>query len=485
MMKIKRIYLMYIMAGLLGLQACHDKLDVDQKSAITANSMWQDEGDAVAAVYGAYNKMRSAFADAYIFWGEYRSGLWGPGLATNATYSNAFTNELNSSHTHANWQNLYTTINDCNLILKYTPNISFINEADKNKVLANALFIRAFCYYWIGRVWGDAPVLLNGFESGQQDDLYPSREPADRVFDQVRIDLERANELMPEGVADRNQASKAAIHLLQADYYLWMAKVRQGGDAALNLAKQAVDAVVNNSNYALMTDFSSVFTSELNQEIVFAWSYVMDEHTGGYPADHLVPVQYISAQYIENPIKVGSHQQWIFLTDEYKHFLSTNANDQRTKVSFETFFDEPKNATFQWINKYAGSWQNQTRVFDADIVVYRYADALLMSAEIENALGNAPLAIDRLNAVAKRAYGITDFYPNALSPQQIDRVILDERKKEFVSEGKIWWDLIRFDVVFDEVPSLVGHENEQNILLWPVHNSSINTNPNIKQTPGY
>src|SRR5690606_21690214 len=202
------------------------------------------------------------------------------------------------------------------------------------------------------------------------------------------------------------------------------------------------------SNYALMTDFSSVFTSELNQEIVFAWSYVMDEHTGGYPADHLVPLEYISAQYIVNPIKVGSHQQWIFLTDEYKHFLSTNANDQRTKVSFETFFDEPKNATFQWINKYAGSWQNQTRVFDADIVVYRYADALLMSAEIENALGNAPLAIDRLNAVAKRAYGITDFYPNALSPQQIDRVILDERKKEFVSEGKIWWDLIRFDVVF-------------------------------------
>lgn len=484
-MKIKRYYLTYIMAGLLSVQACHDKLDISQKSAITATSMWESEGDALAAVYGTYNKMRSSFSAAYVFWGEYRSGFWGPGIATNATYSDPFTNQLNATHSHANWQNLYTTINDCNLILKYTPNISFINEADKNKVLANALFVRAFCYYWIARVWGDAPVLLNGFESGQQEDLYPTREPADRVFEQVGIDLAEASSLMPENVVDRDLASKAAIHLLQADYYLWMAKVRGGGDAALNAAKQAVDQVLGNPNYALMSDFSSVFESELNQEIVFAWSFVQDEHTGGYPADLLVPLQYISAQYVENPIKVGTHQQWIFLTDDYKNFLSENADDQRTNVSFETFFDAPKNTMFQWVNKFSGSWENQTRVFDSDVVVYRYADALMMSAEIENALGNSSLAIDRLNEVAERAYGVEDFYANALSQQQVDRAILDERKKEFVAEGKIWWDLIRFGVVFDEVPTLVGRENEQNILLWPVHNSSINTNPNIKQTPGY
>lgn len=108
-----------------------------------------------------------------------------------------------------------------------------------------------------------------------------------------------------------------------------------------------------------------------------------------------------------------------------------------------------------------------------------------MSAEIENALGNAPIAVDRLNEVAERAYGIEDFYANTLSTQDIDDAILNERKKEFVAEGKIWWDLIRFGVVFDEVPTLASREDEQHILLWPVHNSSINTNPNIKQTPGY
>lgn len=464
----------------LAFHACHDKLNVDLESAITANSMWASEGDAKAAVYGTFNKFRSTFSAAYIFWGEYRSGLWGAGLATNATYSDPFSNQLNSTHTHANWANLYTTINDCNLILKYTPNIQFTNESEKNQVLANALFVRAFCYYWIGRVWGDAPVLLNGFESGQQDDLYPSREPADRVFEQVGADLHAAAGLMPDGVLDKDLASKAAINLLLADYQLWMAKVRGGGTASLNAAKQAVDQVLANTNYSLMDNFASVFASEQNQEIVFAWSFVQDEYTGGYPADFLVPLQYISAEYIENPIKVGTHQQWIFLTEDYKAFLSEDDRDRRTDVSFETFFDAPKNSSFQWINKFAGSWENQTRIFDSDIVVYRYADALLMSAEIEHALNNAPLAIERLNEVAERAYGVADFYPNSLSPQEIDRAILNERKKEFVAEGKIWWDLIRFGVVFDEVPTLAGRENEQGVLLWPLHDSSINTNPNIQ-----
>lgn len=483
-MKNRFYIIIALLTGLVGFQACHDKLNVDLKSAVTANSMWQSEGDAVAAVNGLMSQFRTAYASSYIFWGEYRSGVWGPGLATSATYSDAFLNVLNSGHSHANWANLYTTINDCNLILKYTPGIAFTNEAEKNRVLASALFVRAFNYYWIGRVWGDAPVLLNGYESGQQDDLYPSRDAADRVFDQVKADLEQALALMPDQATDRDMPSKAAVNLLLADYHLWMAKVRDGGNTSLQAAKQAVDAVIQNGNYSLLGDFGNVFSNELNQEIVLAWSYIQDEYTGGYPSDYLVPLQYISPEFIENPIKVGSHQQWIFLTDEFKAFLEEDERDTRTNVSFETYFDEPKNATFQWVNKYAGSWENQTRVFDSDVVVYRYADALLLSAEIENALGNTSQAIQRLNEVAARAYGEDSYYASGLSQQQVDQYILKERKKEFVAEGKLWWDLIRFGVVFDEVPSLGGRNSEQNVLLWPVHNNSINTNPNIKQTPG-
>ena len=466
------------------LPSCSKKLEVDLESAITANSMWQDESDAKAAIFGAYTRMREAFSTSYIYWGEYRTGLWGTGLATNAGYSNTYSNQLNSSHGQANWKNLYTTINDCNLILKYVPEITFTNEQEKNDVLGQAYFIRSFCYYWIARVWGDAPVVLSGFESISQEDLYPSRQPAAEVFAQVEKDLDQALALISEEASQPQTATKSAVYLLQADYYLWMNKVNKAGEQALTKAKTAIDQVVASNKHSLLPEFASVFANELNPEIIFCWRMVTDEATGGYPSDYLVPLQYISASLVENPIKVGSHQQWVFLTQQYKDLLSAESNDQRTKVSFESFFDQGKNDTFQWVNKFAGTWENGTRIFDADLVVYRYADALLLGAEIENALGNSTQALTYLNSIAKRAYGVENKYI-ALTKETLDQAILLERKREFVAEGKLWWDFIRMGVVFDEVESLKDQKDKPNILLWPVHDSSINTNPNIKQTEGY
>jgi len=482
----KRVFFNSILLVLscLMLPSCSEKLEVDLESAITANSMWQDESDAKAAIFGAYTRMREAFSTSYIYWGEYRTGLWGTGLATNAGYSNTYSNQLNSSHGQANWKNLYTTINDCNLILKYVPEITFTNEQEKNDVLGQAYFIRSFCYYWIARVWGDAPVVLSGFESISQEDLYPSRQPAAEVFAQVEKDLDQALALISEEASQPQTATKSAVYLLQADYYLWMNKVNKAGEQALTKAKTAIDQVVASNKHSLLPEFASVFANELNPEIIFCWRMVTDEATGGYPSDYLVPLQYISASLVENPIKVGSHQQWVFLTQQYKDLLSAESNDQRTKVSFESFFDQGKNDTFQWVNKFAGTWENGTRIFDADLVVYRYADALLLGAEIENALGNSTQALTYLNSIAKRAYGVENKYI-ALTKETLDQAILLERKREFVAEGKLWWDFIRMGVVFDEVESLKDQKDKPNILLWPVHDSSINTNPNIKQTEGY
>lgn len=473
----------FLVGGLL-FSSCHDDLLVTQKSEITANSMWTSENDVTAAMYGMYNQFRLAFNQGYMYWGEYRTGLWGDGLASQSDRDNTYLNRISSSHAYSNWKELYTTINDCNLILKYTPGIEFQNEDTRNQVLANALFVRAFCYYWIARIWGDAPLLLNGFESGNQEDLYPGRQPVADILGQVASDLDEGLAKMPESVNDRNLASKGAIQMLMTDYYLWMAKVMNGGAAALQKAKTALAGVRADADYQLQNDYASVFQNELNSEIIFAWSYVKDEYTGGYPADYLVPSQYTSAATIENPVKVGSHQQWCFYTEDYKAFLSSDLRDSRTAVSFEAFYDAPKAQTFQWINKFDGTWENGTRIFDADVIVYRYADVLLFNAEIENALGAKGTAIAELNKLAKRAYGVDNYYPETLSAAEVDSKILDERMKEFAAEGKTWWDFIRFGVVFTKVPGLTGREDEQNVLLWSVNSASINGNPNIKQTPG-
>ena len=72
-----------------------------------------------------------------------------------------------------------------------------------------------------------------------------------------------------------------------------------------------------------------------------------------------------------------------------------------------------------------------------------------------------------------------------MAANDLNEAIVTERMKESAAEGKLWWDFIRLGVVFKKAPYLIGRENELNILLWPVAQTSINKNPNIIQTPGY
>lgn len=146
-MKLRINILLLILAG-VSFSACHGDLNITQKSEVSANSMWKNENDATSAMYGLHNKFRSAFSTGYIYWGEYRTGLWGDGMTTQTSRDQVYQNQLGPDHGYANWGDLYTTINVANLILKYTPSISFANESNKNKVLANAYYVRAFCYYW-------------------------------------------------------------------------------------------------------------------------------------------------------------------------------------------------------------------------------------------------------------------------------------------------------------------------------------------------
>lgn len=472
--------------------SCHGDLDVVQKGQVTGGDAWNNQSNAQANMYGLMSTFRATFATDYMYWGEYRTQIWGKGNETQPAREYVYTNNIASTHAQADWTNLYTTINHANLILKYVPGIGFSDNAQKDQVLGVAYFVRAFCYYWIGRIWGDAPVLTDGFESDGQEGLYPSRDPADVVFQQVGSDLDAAvNHLLNAPSTTADLPTLVAAYTLQTDYYLWMAKVRQD-NTALDKARTACDnALAAASGKQLLANFADIFsvTNKLNPEVIFAWPMKKDEKEGGFQADWLCAIQYVSEKYIENPVKVGSHQQWAMFTEEFRDIIDETlvngvvVEDQRARVSYDYFLDvEKNNTTHRWINKYAGTWSEGTRIFDSDIIVYRYADLLMFDAEIKNDQNLKDEAITALNLIAQRAYNRANFYPKTLTKEEVYDTILREREKEFCAEGKLWWDFIRLGVVFEEVPSLVGREIEKNILLWPISNTSMDKNPNLVQT---
>ena len=94
------------------------------------------------------------------------------------------------------------------------------------------------------------------------------------------------------------------------------------------------------------------------------------------------------------------------------------------------------------MNKYKGELDNDIRKFTNDWPVYRYADLQLLLAEIVALQGGDPAAY--INSVRERAYGsayAANKYPR--EGETAEDAILEERSKEFVGEGKRWYDIRR------------------------------------------
>jgi starch-binding outer membrane protein, SusD/RagB family len=492
MIIMKKIAILVVACAVL-LCACEKHMDeIKPYSIVTSQSMWNDEGDAVAGIAGAYNQFRSTFDDReFLFWFEMRSGFWSYGEsgggAGSGNWTDLFFNEPSASSTPAtNWEDLYRTINGANLALKYIPGIDFTDEDKKNQSLADAYFIRAFTYFALARIFGDVPILTNGFESADAEDLNPVRKPVSEVFTLIKSDIDAALAAIPDDdPRDRIFASQAAINMLKADVYLWTAKRMGGGNADLDVAEGAVDLVLANTNYSLLADYEQVFRVEKNDEIIFSIYFDISEADNQYGRNFSFQIAAVPAEFHNNPVMVGG-TQWFTLTDHYvNNYLLKDPADTRAGVINQDFDDGTR--LFRWVNKFQGEYLEGTRFATTDTRVYRLAEAILFKAEILNAKGNPAQAVPYLNQIAERAYGVTDYYSTALTQAEVDDAILDERLIEFGAEGKSWFDMIRFGKAFERISSLTGREaeNSGNILLFPINPESITTNPNITQTPGF
>ena len=121
----------------------------------------------------------------------------------------------------------------------------------------------------------------------------------------------------------------------------------------------------------------------------------------------------------------------------------------------------------------------------ANIVVYRFADVLLMKAEALNELGETVRAQVPLNIVRARA-GLPAV--NTTNKEEMKEIIIHERRMELAFEGHRWFDLIRIDngdyaVKFFKSIGKMNVTKER--LLYPIPQDEIDDNPAITQNPGY
>lgn len=493
MTSMKKISAFIVLVVSITVHSCTNKLDLNPISQVTVNSYWKTPDDVKGYVNGMYARFRMRTNATLFYLGEARSEVIGEGSIQNPAEKRLYFENTLDKITAPDWIGLYTVIHDANLLLKYVPGITYTVEGDKSNVLAQAYAMRAYVYYILVRTWGGVPLVKEPTESYDANTIYRPRNTAAEVFTQIKSDIDKALELFSDNTFrnKRHEWSKPAVSALKGDVYLWTAKRNGGGDQDLQTALTALQEA-QKADVALLGNFNDVFdyTNKGNKEILFAVSYADLEAESNYNQDlYIRPVDI--PQGLDDATKqklgAGGGNNWITPSETLrKQFSADDLRKDRTFLELYTK-DAGGNAKYYTavVLKYKGFVDAGGRKFLDDVIIYRYADVLLMIAEVKNALKMDPS--NEMNLVRQRAYGakFEDYKFVAASQLENDNAILKERLLELSFEAKRWWDLVRFNKAFDLVPSLQNRKGKDYLLLFPVSESTISLNAKITQNPGY
>ena len=487
-----------LLAAAVSFSSCNGALDITQDNRLTASNMWQDANDVTTSTRGIYYLMRKNFMNRYtsvFYWSEVRVGecMWDTPRKTDISTKDCtdmLNNSMSSSTASCSWQKLYTTIDQANAVLKYAPQIQ-MTESEAGYAYGQSYFARAFCYFWAVRIWGDVPLNLVPIESPSQPETYPERADKQTVYATIESDIEAAYRYISYLGDNKYYATPDALHMLMAEFSLWMYATQGGNEEYLTKAQTALEAI-GISGERLLDDYASIFsrTNKVNNEVIFAINNDEgDGNTGSAYYHNMYPYYTdVDEKYWSNPVPISG--QFLDLSESFQQKLLdsyNNNNDIRVDCIFGRGNYGPGGEYITWVNKFLPELEagSKTYIYDTDLLYYRYAYAVMLYAELMYYKEDYQKANEALNLIAGRAYGDSNHYTDA-TKEAVLQALTDEYFIEFVHEGIIWWALIRLDEISDYNPVIAENlKLNKNFLLLPVSQSALNKNSNLEQTEGW
>lgn len=495
------------------ISSCSKKLDLSPISSISDANFWKTADQFDAFVSGLHARFR-AHTSGFQTLGEMRSDIFGtePGFPN---YPGTFTGEATQGVERLWLQNLdldnpgvsnfggfYNNIVQINLLINKLNSTSVVTTANKNYYLGIAYGMRAFYYFQLTRSWGDVVIQTEPVLSIDISNLPKAASSSADVMALIKADIDRSATSFGADYFFRNTKSfwsKAATLMLKAEVNLWTSYRGGGAGDATTALSALTDIQTNIPSLALQANFANVFatTSRGNSEIIFACRNLLNESTIPFIAGTFVPQTALLANFHDS---VGA-RQFNVATDNWggllrapvkvSAFRKFNDKDSRKWASIQPAYNRPSPGVYVMAGCFASKFQGEqsagARSYTNDYPIYRYADLLLMVAEVKIILGQNPA--NEINLVRARAFGAnyvagTFGYPNQAIDASPANAILQERLFEFVFEGKRWYDLRRFGNSFVFANTTVL-PSEAYKVLWPIDRTSWTNNRSLVQTPGY
>lgn len=472
--------------GLLALvfilsNGCTKFLEQDPEDSLTEQEFFRSEEDANAAIVSVYDQLQDC-VEKFLVWGEARADLVSPITRKNDVtwlYELTYPTDLWALR----WGDVYQVIGSANTVIAKVPAItkldSRLTQQESDIIIGEAHFLRALAYFYLVRTFGDVPLVLEPPLHDGVNFKVPKSSAAE-ILAKIESDLQVAEQYVPNqyesNLKTRGRATQGAVHALQADVYLWQAKYREAAAAA----KKVID---NNALYALVpgTNWFDIFSLRNSTEGVFEvqFDYLLRETTG---------LGSVSERFIVNP-------------NHLKLYEDAAAPDEIRGL--EATYNSNTNGRTYW--KYAGLSNLDLRrsADDANFIIYRLADVMLMRAEALSHLEDADKneAVELVNAVRARAnMPVYDINLISTDVNSLIEIIFKERSLELAMEGKRWYDLMRIGIngrpeflidkivtsrLISERPLAKARVADPRSWYLPYHINELAANPSLLQNPFY
>jgi hypothetical protein len=516
----------FLIAFSICLFSCEDVLEVPLQDSIATGNFFRSQSDFDLALVGAYDPISNHQQGSGS--GSYFRALMVMGrVGTDEMYATSQYDYqwliANYQHTAFSrfiegvWEWQYRGISRTNTILDRLPvaleNGTDIPQAEVDRIMGEAHFLRGFYYFQLVRFYGGVPLVTN--EVIDLSALSQVRASLADTYAQVISDFTKAEELLP--VENENgRARKYAASAFLAKAYLQMAGEPLKDPSAAAKALEYTTKVINEGGFALLPNYQDCFdyTNEYHSEYIFDAEYTFCGNCeggqvgtwSGAPQFEFTQ-SYTLVRVFEdffNSYEPNDPRRAWNIVDDYR-IIDEEGNTEPLGEP-----DDPEHNksyfAYKWrhglsrADRPAGFFEWQSPF---NFPLTRYADVLLMHAEAiwrVNGSANAE-AYEVINQVRRRGYGLpidtpSDVDINSGNTADFAQAILDERKWELCYEGHRWHDLVRFGKLTEAVKSIDYSSNPEyptgaaNIqdhhILYPIPQTQIDVSRGeLTQNPGY
>ncbi len=534
-----------IAAVLLAFSSCNT-LDPVPTNDFTDANFWTSPDNAEMVVNMAYNQMYSAdkmwndeALSDNIFEGRtntdqriIRNGIADPSLGLFAS----------------EWKWAYGGIKTCHIFLQFIDMVPNMTEELKERRKAEIRFIRAHIYFRLVNFYGDVPFFTEDISLDESHTV--SRTPKAQILSFIHQELD---EIIPKissrdqlAAADNGRITKGAAVAFQARAYLY----ESNWEKVVEYCDKLINQGGTFGNYSLFPSYSGLFeaANEYNQEVILDYAYVpslkeWDKYYGAAPLsaganlNAYAPLQELVDSYLTtNGITIQDDPTYndnnpyvnrdprlaatvVYHGGQWKHFGGTvktifirpgtgGTDEERMDVYVNS--SSNSTATGYYMRKYYDETAINTYKSGLNIIMYRYADVLLMYAEALNELNatgiDEPTWNSTIRAIRERA-GFTDpaalAYPTSPTQLQLREIIRNERRSELALEGLRYYDIIRWKAGKQYLDGIVRGAkfanngtnyiqldsrkfDENRDYLWSVPRAEMDINNNLRpNNPGY